>query len=84
MCDVVTSFAPVAQLDRASDSGSEGWGFESLRAYHKNNHTFRCGYFYAYREDFTYPAEVNSACAKVFECPHPIRTVYMRLADRGV
>ena len=32
----------------------------------------------------TYPAEVNSACAKVFECPHPIRTVYMRLADRGV
>ena len=25
--------APVAQLDRASDSGSEGWGFESLRAY---------------------------------------------------
>ena len=46
--------------------------------------TFRCGYFYAYREDFTYPAEVNSACAKVFECPHPIRTVYMRLADRGV
>ena len=27
--------APVAQLDRASDSGSEGWGFESLRAYHK-------------------------------------------------
>ena len=28
------SDAPVAQLDRASDSGSEGWGFESLRAYH--------------------------------------------------
>ena len=27
--------APVAQLDRASDSGSEGWGFESLRAYQK-------------------------------------------------
>ena len=53
------------------------------RYLHKNNHTFRCGYFYAYREDFTYPAEVNSACAKVFECPHPIRTVYMRLADRG-
>ena len=24
--------APVAQLDRASDFGSEGWGFESLRA----------------------------------------------------
>ena len=28
--------APVVQLDRASDSGSECWGFESLRAYHKN------------------------------------------------
>ena len=26
------NFAPVAQLDRASDFGSEGWGFESLRA----------------------------------------------------
>jgi hypothetical protein len=25
--------APVAQLDRASDFGSEGWGFESLRVY---------------------------------------------------
>ena len=24
--------APVAQLDRASDFGSEGWGFDSLRA----------------------------------------------------
>ena len=27
--------APVAQLDRASDFGSEGRGFESSRAYHK-------------------------------------------------
>ena len=26
--------APVAQLDRAPDYGSEGWGFDSLRAYH--------------------------------------------------
>ncbi len=25
--------APVAQLDRASDYGSEGWEFESFRAY---------------------------------------------------
>ena len=25
--------APVAQLDRASDFGSEGWGFESLPVY---------------------------------------------------
>ena len=28
--------APVAQLDRASDFGSEGWGFDSLRAYGKS------------------------------------------------
>ena len=26
-------YAPVAQLDRASVFGTEGWGFESLRAY---------------------------------------------------
>src|SRR3982074_3651306 len=25
---------PVAQLDRASDFGSEGWGFDSLRGHH--------------------------------------------------
>ena len=29
---VSTIEAPVAQLDRASDYGSEGWEFESLRA----------------------------------------------------
>src|SRR5262245_29335918 len=27
------AFAPVAQLDRAADFGSAGWGFDSLRAY---------------------------------------------------
>jgi hypothetical protein len=27
-------YAPIAQLDRASDYGSEGWGFESSWAYH--------------------------------------------------
>ena len=27
------AFAPVAQLDSASVFGTEGWGFESLRAY---------------------------------------------------
>ena len=74
-CDLVSPLCGVFRFCR-------NIGFN--RYLHKNNHTFRCGYFYAYREDFTYPAEVNSACAKVFECPHPIRTVYMRLADRGV
>ena len=26
---------PVAQLDRASDFGSDGWGFKSLQAHHQ-------------------------------------------------
>src|SRR6201999_3450469 len=26
--------APLAQLDRAADFGSAGWGFDSLRAHH--------------------------------------------------
>ncbi len=30
---VLQKIAPVAQLDRASDFGSEGLGFESLRAH---------------------------------------------------
>ncbi len=30
---VIKIYAPVAQLDRASDYGSEGLGFESLRVY---------------------------------------------------
>ncbi len=29
--------APVAQLDRAPDYGSGGWGFDSLRVYHALN-----------------------------------------------
>src|SRR5690348_17526706 len=33
--------APVAQLDRASDYGSEGWEFESLRARTKKMHVGR-------------------------------------------
>ena len=31
----IIKLAPVAQLDRASDFGSEGSGFESLRAHHR-------------------------------------------------
>ena len=30
----IFNFVSVAQLDRASDFGSEGWGFESLQARH--------------------------------------------------
>ncbi|MEY8361633.1 hypothetical protein [Flavonifractor plautii] len=66
-----------------SDSGSEGWGFESLRAYHKNNHTFRCGYFYGYREDFTCPAEVNSACTKVLAFGQNTCTAQKRRGPEG-
>ena len=29
-------------MDRASDSGSEGWGFESLPVYQKSRHPFGC------------------------------------------
>jgi hypothetical protein len=29
---ITSETVPVAQLDRASDFGSEGWGFESLQA----------------------------------------------------
>src|ERR1043165_236557 len=32
--------APVAQLDRAPDYGSGGWGFKSLRARHKINNLY--------------------------------------------
>ena len=31
---MLKAYAPVAQLDRASASGAEGWGFELLRARH--------------------------------------------------
>jgi hypothetical protein len=30
----INKHGPVAQLDRASDFGSEGWGFDSLRGRH--------------------------------------------------
>src|SRR6516165_8270094 len=33
--------APVAQLDRAADFGSAGWGFDSLRAY-SDSGTLKC------------------------------------------
>lgn len=37
---------PVAQLNSASDFGSEGWGFESLRGHLKQKiHSESCGFF---------------------------------------
>ena len=34
LCATPLANGPVAQLDRASDFGSEGWGFDSLRGRH--------------------------------------------------
>ena len=53
------------------------------RYLHKNNHTFRCGYFYAYREDFTCPAEVNSACTKVLALGQNTCTAQKRRGPEG-
>ena len=58
-------------------------GFESLLLRHKNNHTFRCGYFYGYREDFTCPAEVNSACTKVLAFGQNTCTAQKRRGPEG-
>jgi hypothetical protein len=35
--DQIQRFAPVAQLDRASAFGAEGWGFDSLRVHFSSN-----------------------------------------------
>ena len=40
-----TKYAPVAQLDRVSDSDSEGRKFESCRAYHKKRRVFDTSFF---------------------------------------
>ena len=40
-------YAPVAQLDRVTDSDSVGRTFESCRAYHKNTHPTGVGIFIA-------------------------------------
>ena len=40
-------------MDRASDSGSEGWGFESLPVYQKSRYPFRDVCFFSYLGDGT-------------------------------
>ncbi len=37
--------APIAQLDRASDFESEGWGFDSLWVHHNADYQFLQNYF---------------------------------------
>src|SRR6185437_9403809 len=50
--------APVAQLDRASDYGSEGWEFESLRARHDASLFQRIGVGGAWRSPVSAPGSV--------------------------
>ena len=58
-------------------------GIYSVAMFHKNNHTVRCGYFYGYREDFTCPAEVNSACTKVLAFGQNVCTAQKRRQPEG-
>ncbi len=44
----VLLYAPVAQLDRVSDSDSEGRAFESHRAYQKKTTSFGLSFFHFY------------------------------------
>ena len=44
-------YAPVVQLDRMSDSGSEGWGFESLRVYREEAGDYACFFIFNARKD---------------------------------
>ena len=52
-CSAEVHDAPVAQLDRALDSGSKGRGFESRRAHHLESVTY--GRHYAGRFQFCIP-----------------------------
>ena len=51
------NYAPVAQLDRASDYGSEGWGFKSLRVHqfwpqnHPFSHFVIAGVFFVLKQE---------------------------------
>ena len=47
-------------MDRASDSGSEGWGFESLPVYQKEGHPLGCPSFWLYGKEGTRKIESNS------------------------
>ena len=46
-CCIIVSLAPIAQLDRASDYESEGWGFESLLV-HQTSTNIYVLVFYTY------------------------------------
>ena len=52
--------APLAQLDRASDYGSEGWGFESLRACHLFSCQHSLAFFYGLTMDKATPSKTRA------------------------
>ena len=52
-------------MDRASDSGSEGWGFESLLAYQKGRYPFGYLPFWYFKRDSKRAAERS----EVKKCP---------------
>src|SRR5262245_11934979 len=53
--------APVAQLDRAPDYGSGGWGFKSLRARHTNQQLFATSpVFFPIVFHFVFPSQLFS------------------------
>jgi hypothetical protein len=48
------SNGPVAQLNSASDFGSEGWGFESLRGHYKRKAGISDAGFYIFEKPEIY------------------------------
>ena len=61
-------------MDRASDSGSEGWGFESLPVYQKEGHPLGCPSFWLYGKEGTRKIESNSpvGCWAMGRTPSPL------------
>ena len=63
-------YAPVAQLDRVTDSDSVGRTFESCRAYHKNTHPTGVGIFIA-RYGSKFMPRRGKSCRAYHRNPHP-------------
>ena len=64
--------APVAQLDRVSDYGSEGWGFESSRAYLIENTSSKS---YRFRGFFFFGVASGVAILSYFTTPTTTPTI---------
>src|SRR5713226_2062768 len=71
---------PVAQLDRASDFGSEGWGFDSLRGRHSKS-----GLPLLSNPRISLPARTASTCTLVTCTPVRFRgAIKTTLAERNM